>query len=273
MSRLIEVRDAESTAIDSRIGFATEGNADWPEWHRFITLDGKKAHYIGNICGTCEFIFERHEGATNKVSPQQLQEVFRNGIDRISDPIINTVMSVLPAGAYKVLLLSCRPHLITPSKAGDYFFEEQIALWGVDPFWGCPHYTKTEYYRTEVIKVSEHGGLFEFIVPMFPGRYLKSQTIQSYKALQNRQPLPTALAISMLDVKQPAEWDGNPEIQEHWCLAHYLLDGHHKMYAAAQSGKPISLLSCLAIQKGVSGPEQITKLISILEKALTSQNP
>lgn len=266
MSRLIEVRDAESTAIDSPIGFATEGNADWPGWDRFITLDGKKAHYIGNICGTCEFIFERHEGATNKVSPQQLQEVFRNGIDRISDPIINTVMSVLPAGAYKVLLLSCRPHLITPSKAGDYFFEEQIELWGLDPFWGVPHYAKNEYYRTEMLRGSDHAGVFEFIVPMFPGRYLDSKTIQEYRDRLSEHSAPTALAISVLDVKQPADWEGALNIQEHWCLAHYLLDGHHKMYASALLGLPISLLSCLAINKGVSEPDEITKVISILEK-------
>ena len=273
MSKLLHVPDALSTSTDSRIGFSTEGSASWPAWDRFITVDGKKAHYVGNVCDTCEFIFERYDGATSKVSPKDFSGLFRAGFSDISESIRCAVMALLPAADYKMLLLSCLPRLVIPSKAGDYFFEEQIALWGVDPFWGCPHYTKTEYYRTKVIKVSEHGGLFEFIVPMFPGRHPDSQTIQSYKALLNRQPLPTALAISVLDVKQPAEWDGNPEIQEHWCLAHYLLDGHHKMYAAAQSGKPISLLSCLAIQKGVSGPEQITKLISILEKALTSQNP
>jgi len=165
-----------------------------------------------------------------------------------------------------MLLLSCIPRLITPSKAGDYFFQEQIELWGVDPFWGVPHYTRSEYYRTEVLKISEHGGLFEFIVPMFPGRYLDFKTIESYETLLN-SPSPTALAISVLDVKQPAEWEGNREIQEHWCLAHYLLDGHHKMYAAAQFGKPISLLSCLAIDRGISGADEISKVVSVLQNA------
>jgi len=252
--------------MDSRIGFATQGSENLPVWDRFITLDGKKAHYLGNVCGTCEFIFERHEGANSKVSPKSLSQLFRSGISDINGASKDAVMALLPAGDYKMLLLSCVPRLIIPSKAGDYFFEEQIELWGVDPFWGVPHYTRNEYYRTEVLTVSEHGGLFEFVVPMFPGRYLDSKTIESYKALLN-QPSPTALAISVLDVKQHAEWDGNPEIQEHWCLAHYLLDGHHKMYAAAQSGKRISLLSCLAIDKGVSGADEISKVLSILKNA------
>lgn len=271
MSKLIKALDAVSSSTDSRIGFATQGSESSPVWDRFITLDGKKAHYLGNVCGTCEFIFERHEGATSKVSPESLSQLFRNGISNINDTIKDDVMALLPAGDYKMLLLSFVPRLIIPSKIGDYFFEEQIELWGVDPFWGVPHYARNEYYRTETLKISAHVGLFEFIVPMFPGRYLDSKAIESYKALLNQpslnQPTPTALAISVLDVKQPAEWDGNPEIQEHWCLAHYLLDGHHKMYAAAQSGKTICVLSCLAIKKGVSGPDEVAKAVSILEKA------
>lgn len=267
MRKLIQVVDALSTSTDSRIGFATRGTESWPVWDRFITLDGKNAHYLGNVCGTCEFIFERHEGANSKVSSERLSELFRTGILDINDDVKDAVMQVLPAGDYKILLLSCVPRLITPSKPGDYFFEEQIDLWGVDPFWGVPHYTRNEYYRTEVLKISEHCGFFEFIVPMFPGRYLDPKTIHSYKVLSSQHHSPTALAISVLDVKQPAEWDGNPEIQEHWCLAHYLLDGHHKMYAAAQSGKPILLLSCLATDKGVSGVDQISKVVSVLQNA------
>jgi hypothetical protein len=266
MSKLIQALDAVSASMDSRIGFSTEGSASLPVWDRFITLDGKKAHYLGNVCGTCEFIFERREGANSKVSPKSLSQSFRSGISDINNAIKDAVMALLPAGDYKMLLLSCGPRLIAPSKVGDYFFEEQIELWGVDPFWGVPHYTRNEYYRTEVLKISEHGGLFEFIVPMFPGRYLDSKTIESYKALPNA-PSPTALAVSVLDLKQPAEWEGNPEIQEHWCLAHYLLDGHHKMYAAAQFGKPISLLSCLAVGKGVSAADQISRVVSVLRNA------
>ena len=161
-------------------------------------------------------------------------------------------MEILPSGAYKTLLLSCVPQLIIPSKQGDYFFEEQIQLWGIDPFWGVPHYTKNEYYRTEPANISNRGALFEFIVPMFPKRYLHQDTIQSYETLLGHQASPTALAISILDVKQPATWRGNPNITSHWCLAHYLLDGHHKVYAASQARKPISLLSFLVVEKGVS---------------------
>jgi hypothetical protein len=99
---------------------------------------------------------------------------------------------------------------------------------------------------------------------MFPRRYLNDKTIRSYETLLENQTTPTALAVSVLDVKQPANWHGDPEFTEHWCLAHYLLDGHHKMYAASQALKPISLLSFLAVQSGVSTIDQITEVLSVL---------
>lgn len=266
MSKLVESGDATSTATDTRIDFQTEGGGTWPEWDRFITVDGKKAHYIGNICGTCPFLFERREGANEKVSPAELSSSLRNGITSIDEAIVGAAMGILPPGAYKSLLLSCAPHQIIPSNKGDYFFEEQIQLWGIDPFWGVPHYTKNEYYRTETTKISSRSALFEFIVPMFPRRYLHERTIRSYEGLQSDGTVPTALAISILDVKQPANWNGDPEITSHWCLAHYLLDGHHKMFAASQLHKPISLLSFLAVEKGVSDTEQIAEVLGVLAR-------
>ena len=95
-------------------------------------------------------------------------------------------------------------------------------------------------------KSNENGkrrGLFEFVVPMFPKNHLRADTISSYKNAFSHGVLPTALAVSILDVKQPANWNGNPELTKHWCLSHYLLDGHHKVYAAAEQGTPVSILS------------------------------
>jgi hypothetical protein len=267
MSKLIAVADATSNNTDSRIGFETEGGGDWPEWDRFITLDGKKAHYVGNICGTCSFVFERREGANDKLSPSELSESLRNGISNVDEAITHAAMRVLPTGAYKGMLLSSVPQLIVPSHKGDYFFEEQIELWGIDPFWGVPHYTRKEYYRGETSKMSQRRQLFEFIVPMFPKRYLSDKTIRSYETLLRHGAAPAALAVSVLDVKGPATWKGDPEITEHWCLAHYLLDGHHKLYAASQTSKPISLLSFLAVGKGISNTDQIAEVLSVLVKA------
>jgi hypothetical protein len=264
MSNLIATGEARSTTVESRIGFATEGGGQWAKWDRFITLDGKKAYHIGNICGTCAFVFERLPGANDKLSPAELSAKLRRGLTEIEEGVLRTATAPLPVGSYDVLLLKCVPHLVLPSKGGDYFSEEQLALWGIDGFWGLPHYTKTEYYRTDSVKMSNRRGFFEFVVPMFPKNYLHTDAISSYRKALSDGAVPTALAISILDVKGPACWDGDPDITEHWCLSHYLLDGHHKVYAASQLGKPVSILSFLAIEKGVSTREQVAEAIQTL---------
>jgi hypothetical protein len=264
MSSLLADATATSTSAESRIAFVTEGGGSWPAWDRFITLDGKKAYHIGNICGTCEFFFERLEGANDKVSPAELSKRLRAGITQLDEDLVRTAAAALPAGVYNTLLVECVPRRVLPSEPGDYFREEQVALWGGNSFWGLPHYTKTEYYRTDPISMTNARGLFEFIVPMLPKNYLHADSVYSYKTSLSDGTTPTALALSVLDIKQPADWEGDPEINEHWCLSHYLLDGHHKTLAASELGLPISILSFLAVEKGVSTREQITEMIEVL---------
>jgi hypothetical protein len=264
MSTLIATGTSTSKSAESRIGFATEGGGGWPVWDRFITLDGKKAYHIGNICGTCAFFFERLEGANDKVSVTELTQKLRAGINQLDEEIVVAVTAALPPGDYSTLLIECVPQRVFPAEQGDYFREEQVALWGVDPFWGLPHYTKTEYYRTGQRRMEGARGFFEFIVPMFPKQHLHADAVDSYKAALSSGTTPTALAISILDIKQPADWEGDPEINAHWCLSHYLLDGHHKTLAASELGLPISVLSFLAIEKGISTREQIAQAIHVL---------
>ena len=67
-------------------------------------------------------------------------------------------------------------------------------------------------------------------------------------------------------MKQPANWEGDPAVTSHWCLAHYLIDGHHKVFAASETGMPCTLLSFLAVDQGVSSPEEVAVLRDIMER-------
>lgn len=265
MSKLIARAQAISSATGTRIGFETEGGGDWPVWDRYLTLDGKRAHHIGNICGTCRFIFERKSGANDKVSPSFADEL-RVGINELTSEMLEGISSFLPAGPYEATLLEVTPSLVSPCSPLDYFCCEQVELWGMDGFWGLPHDPRNEYYRPPVQPLEGGKGLFEFIVPMFPSRWLHEETIKTYKTILGKREKPTALAVSVLDIKSPASWGNHPphEFSEHWCWAHYLLDGHHKMFTASQVRKPISLLSFTAVDKGISSSEQVGSLISAL---------
>ena len=150
----------------------------------------------------------------------------------------------------------------------DYFVKEQIDLWGVDGFWGLPHNPMTEYYRTEKVRLDKDAGLFHFGVPIYPHNWLKSETLDFYRNQVGSKVTPTAVSISVLDVKQPANWKDSPEFNTHYCFAHYLIDGHHKTYAAASSGSVCTMLSFVAHDKGISSDKDVEKVIKAsLEKS------
>lgn len=90
--------------------------------------------------------------------------------------------------------------------------------------------------------------------------------MEEYATAYNRNEMPTAVSISVLDVKSPADWDEEKDITSHWCLAHYLIDGHHKVYAAAKDGKPLTLISFINVGHGVSSEEEIIDLLRVISE-------
>lgn len=173
----------------------------------------------------------------------------------------------MPTGKYNVLLTRIGPKLVRPAEPQDYFAKEQIDLWGVDGFWGLPHHPRTEYYRLSTQLLKDGRAFYEFLIPTFPQNWLDQERVTSYISNLQSGGAPTAIALSVFDVKQPAVWDGEPAITSHWCLAHYLLDGHHKVFAANKVGLPLTLLAFLAVEKGISSPEQIEQVIKVIGRS------
>ena len=258
---LLDKAEVSVTSSTSPVSFQTEGGGQWEVWDRYIAIDGKKAFHIGNVCGTCSFFFERMDGANRNVSADDLIESLNAGISVLDPNTITKVQMIVPNGKYHVLLLQIVPTLVQPGSAEDYFSREQIDLWGVDSFWGLPHFTKTPYYRIASQPLPNRGALYEFLIPTFPPNWLAEERVSEYVSRLRAGATPTAVSLSVLDVKQPADWEGEPMITSHWCLAHYLLDGHHKVFAASQEQLPITLIAFLAVEHGISTAEEVEALI------------
>jgi hypothetical protein len=265
MSRIRDSRQITIRGSQSPLTFATEGGELWKEWDRYLLLDGKKAYHIGNICGTCSFFFERLGGANASVNPPQVIADLTKGLNSVTSSAVNQIQKIIPDGSYIVSLNQAFISLTVPGSTSDYFVKEQVELWGLDPFFGLPHYPKTEYYRSGMQTFSKTSCLFEFVIPMFPHSWLDKQRLQEMSSLLESGSEPTAIALSVLDVKQPADWTGDPTVTEHWCLAHYLIDGHHKAYAASQCNRPITLLSFLALGEGVSSEKQKLTIVKMMK--------
>lgn len=264
---LLENRAIEVSGSDSILGFATTGGGAWQIWDRYLTVDGKNAYHIGNICNTCSFFFERLEGANQSLGSDAIAQTLNDGVTSLDEQVVSELSKIVPNEKYEVLLLRVSPQLVQLGGDNDYFSHEQVALWGVDGFWGLPHSPKIQYYRLPNSKISTNELLCQFVVPMFPGSWLNSSQIAEYEALFQNGSEPTALAISILDIKSPASWEEGREIISHWCLTHYLLDGHHKTFAASKLQAPMTLVSFLAVSRGISAPEDIARLVAVLAEA------
>ena len=263
MSLLLETSVIKVSESNSPLGFETADGGSWPVWHRYLTLDGKRAYELGNICSTCTFFFERMDGANKKVEVSELVDLLARGLTSQDQTTIQTLAAMIPTGEYDAHFLELTPTAVELGTHNDYFVKEQQAVWGIDGFWGMPHNPKVPYYRAGDRAISPTQRLFEFVMPMYPRTWLDHKQVAKYRAALDEGHKPTAVAISLLDVKGAAV--GDAEEFEHWCLAHYVLDGHHKIEAAAQARKPITLVSFVARERGVSALDQVARLRDLLD--------
>lgn len=260
MGKIIETEFYRNTSSESVIEFITTGGGQWKEWDRFIAIDGKEAYHIGNICGTCEYFFERLDGANREIHCEEVIEYLNDGITKLSPDLIKSILKIIPNGNYSVNLIQSQCNMVELTSNEDYFANEQIEYWGLNNFWGLPHHPKIKYYRGESKKIYDIGNFCEFFVPMFPQNWLDDDRIEYYQEQIKLGKKPTAIAISILDIKQHFD----SEIK-HWCLTHYIIDGHHKMFSAWKENKEITFLSFLAVNKGVSTEKQVDELIKKLK--------
>ncbi len=114
---------------------------------RYLTVNGHSALELSCWCGTCGFVLERLEGANTTLSVAAPQDRFDEGLTSVDDDVVATASELLPEGRDAPLLLEITPTLVYPFGTGDYFSEEKVFTWGVDPFWGLPTYPRTPYYR------------------------------------------------------------------------------------------------------------------------------
>ncbi|MFC8370736.1 hypothetical protein ACFUIT_22665 [Streptomyces sp. NPDC057239] len=227
---------------------------------RLLVVDGEPAFELSFWCGTCPFLFRRLETARQTLSLESVRERLTGtpaGPD--VDGVIEAFGALLPEGEYLPVPLRVEPRLVVPGREGDYFSGEQVATWGLDQFWGLPEYPHTSYYRTFETAVDASAHLYEFVVPMVPPTWNARERVEEYVELMGRGTVPTAVAVSTLDVCEPA-LDLSADHYRHWGLTHFLLDGHHKLEAAATTGRPVQLLSLLALGEGLAGPEDCARL-------------
>jgi hypothetical protein len=227
---------------------------------RRLLVRGAPVLELALWCGTCPAVFTRLAGADGPAAPDVGPTHARldAGLSSIDRRVVRTYSAVLPRSRYTVLLMEVRPRLVSPGDADDYFHREQLATWGPEPVTGEPEDPGTPYYRTFETPVGPDAHLYELVVPMVPPSWNDPERVASYAV--DGAPAATAVAYSLLDVVQPAT-DQGTDYHQHRVLTHVLLDGHHKLEAAARTGRSVRLLAFVDEDTSIATPADVRAVV------------
>ena len=235
---------------------------------RRLTLKGKPTFELNLWCGTCPALFKKlSEPAV--VDLGVANERLNVGLTQIDNEVLRAYDKVLPRSTYSVLLLEIQPRLVEPGTSLDYFTHEQVLTWGLDDA-ATDDDPGAPYYRTFETKLGADRHLYEFVVPMVPPTWNDADRVNDYVET-GAADSGTAVAYSLLDVLQPAMDEGE-DYYEHWVLTHFLLDGHHKVEAAARTGRPVRLLSIVDERISIASPEDLNAMVRARSNPRTDRN-
>jgi hypothetical protein len=261
------VLGAETPVV--RFGEESKTPGSWAG-RRLMFLGEEPAFELSFWCGTCQLLFRRLEGANETLSLESMQQRLNDGLHDIDSDVVAEFGTLLAKGEFLPMLLEVQPQLVWPSDPNDYFAHEQVATWGLDALWGLPVYPSSSYYRTYTTAVDTSAHLYEFVVPMVPPAWSDGSRVSVYIEALSSSALPTAVAVSILDICAPASGPGTDNYT-HWGLTHFLLDGHHKMQAAAESNQKVRLLTLLSIDGSLAAEESIRLIPGIRRRPATAR--
>ncbi len=243
---------------NSRITFETTGGGSWEVWDRFISLDKEKMYHIGNICGTCEFFFiKQSKNLDINFNQEHLIDSLNNGTIELTKELIRELGKIIPNGNYLVLKTTIKPEIVSNDSDNNYFKKEQKETWR-DDFREeslTPEESESNnYYREPLedfgeMQYDHKDAFFNFFVPLYNTNELNRSRIDFYKSKLSIGQKPTIVSVGVLDVKTSETYpmiNGevvNPEFGTHWCLANYVIDGHHKLKAASELNEEIGLIT------------------------------
>ena len=205
-------------------------------------------------------MFRTVGSAADRVSDAQAAQLLGN-LDAIPpDDSLRSLARVLQPGVYCRSIVAGRVTLVEPGAPNDYFATDVVRLFGKEaPEFTEPAGPRTAYYRLgsdrELERTGRVGGPHKALVtavvmPLHDVTHLNRDRIEHWKRMHVAGMTLTAFAVSVLDNQAPAmsSADNTYPFDEQFLLTLCLLDGHHRIQAAAELGAPVRILSLLATE-------------------------
>ena len=264
-------------AIISFLPCITHGpelDADRSRWYHHLLVSGERLFQYGAPCGTCGIVFGKLRSTSDRLDDGQVASLLGT-LETIPAPgTLRRLGKILEPGTYLPVVLEGSVERVSPGDGRDYFSTDAARLFGFEP----PEYKEpfdpgTAYYRFGPAYTLERSGrmggphaalLTSLIMPLHDPEVLSADRVAYWKA-RSWDGLPlTALAVSVLDAQAPAMEPADPdyEWEEHIVFTHCLLDGHHRVQAAAELGASLRILSFVAPDASLVLEAEIGPLIA-----------
>ena len=200
-----------------------------------IAIDGEPIYSLDIDCTCCDWLFEREAGTGSVPTTAALAELLRAGVANLDDGTVAAVAEIVPDGAYRVVLLDLKVRSVNPGDPDDYFVTQHI--WEASVLYGpdaeldtnpdfVPFDPSTGYYRD----VPQTDGTIHLVLPLCASDSLDEDTMAGYARQLREGGRPTVAALTMVTQTDDP-------------IAHVVIDGHHKLQAAALTGIPIRVMA------------------------------
>jgi hypothetical protein len=235
-----------------------EYEQDHSRWYCHLTVDGERIFEYGCPCGTCGIVFRKVGSTAHRISDTEAVQLL-GALDSVpSNSILRRLARVLEPGLYHPIIIEGTVSHIVPGTLDDYFATDVVRLFGLEP----PEYEKpsgpgTAYYKFGLEKELERTGrttgphkalITAIVMPLHDLSQLNRERIEFWKRQYDAGAILTAFAVSVVDSQSPAmdPPDRTYKYEEQFLFTNCMLDGHHRIQAAAEIGAPVRILSLLS---------------------------
>jgi len=250
-----------------------EYEKDHSLWYCHLTVDGKRIFEYGCPCGTCGIVFRKVGSTTHQVTDTEAVQLL-GALDVIPpDSVIKRLARVLEPGQYHPVIIEGPVLSVEPKTSNDYFATDAVRLFGSELAHDESADPGVAYYRFgldfELERTGRATGQHKALVtavamPLHDPSQLNRDRIEFWKRQHDAGVKLTAFAVSVVDNQSPAmdPADPNYKYEEQFLLANCILDGHHRIQAAAELGVAVRILSL--VRRDLSLVKNTDDLIEVL---------
>lgn len=250
--RFIDIRRSTPSVLSFDGGYFTT-----------ILVDGEAVAELGVNCGTCEIFFRALSQSHPLIMPpeqltRRVSDTLNEGKDLLNPDLLTDIAQLFPAGRYQAVSLRLRPQRIEAGSDSDPLRVSSFAplvpshldISGVN----LGHYYLTQGWTPEVLpfqfeRMRVHRGLGA-VQPIQTS--LNPDRVKHYEKQFSERRQPAALAV--LNWSDHVDIHGVDQGRTTTLLHLTLLDGHHKMQAAANQNVSLPILAFWQLHAGEVTP-------------------